>query len=90
MRHRYCFQSQKHVISGLNEKVDKRITSDKSGFNSCLHLVCFKEWGVVLNVITTCWMSVIRLGNCPDGKMWFLKKLRMLQARNLDFKSYEH
>ena len=39
-----CLQSQKHIILGLNEQVDRRSTSDKWWFVSCdcsILLACF-------------------------------------------------
>ena len=94
----WCFlQSSKNIISELYEEVN-RSTADK-WFNYCecsillasliLENNCSQQY-VVPNMLTTSYVWMIRLGNHPDRSIWFLQRLKMSQARNLDYKTSEH
>ena len=66
MRHLILFTFAKNVLSGLNEDVGRRSTSDKTWFDSCERsfVLAFSilennnsQQNVVPNMFTTCWFK---------------------------------
>ena len=76
------WQSQKNVISGLNEEVNRRSKSHEWWFDNCkrsIPLVCFilenncSQWYVMPNIFITYRVWEIESGNHAGGSMWFKK-----------------
>ena len=98
MRHLMLFAVEKDLISGLNEEVDWRISSNKCSFDCCeckifLALIIlennYSQQYVVGNMLTTFWVWRIKLRNHLDGNPWLSLISRIWQVRNLNFKSSE-